>query len=123
MKRKVVLSTFLVLFLAGCIGGKPAGDVNLGEELFTSKGCISCHTIDGSEGTAPTLQGVFGHLVTLDTGVTLTADETYLKGSILDSDAKIVEGFQPGLMSAVVPPGSITDEEADNLVAYIKTLS
>ncbi|MFQ5816139.1 MAG: c-type cytochrome [Candidatus Hydrothermarchaeaceae archaeon] len=122
MKRIYTLSIFLILFLAGCVGG-PAGDPKVGEELFTSKECTTCHTIDGTTGPGPTLKGVYGQEVTLDTGMTLTADDAYLKESILDSDAKIVKGFPAGLMPAVILPGSITDEEADDLVAYIRTLS
>jgi cytochrome c oxidase subunit 2 len=122
---KPVLVIFTILFTAGCIGGAPEAEVDivkLGEELYTSKGCLACHSIDGSPGTGPTLKGAFGRTVKLATGETITADDAYLKESILDPDAKIVEGFQPGVMAAVVTPGFVTDEEADALVAYIKTL-
>lgn len=118
----LVLSISLVLFLAGCIGGKPAGDPKVGKELFTSKGCVGCHTIDGSPSTGPTLKGVYGHEITLATGGTVTSDDAYLKESILDPDIKVAKEFTSGIMSAVVSPGSVTDSEADDLVAYIKTL-
>jgi cytochrome c oxidase subunit 2 len=123
MRWIYILMGLPVLFLMGCIGGEPIGVAQIGEDLFKSKGCNACHTTDGSSGTGPTWKGLYGSQVTLDTGEKLTADDAYLRESILDPDAKIVEGFDPGLMSAVIPPGSITDEEADALVAYIKTLS
>lgn len=118
----LMLSIFLVLFLVGCIGGKPAGDPKVGKELFTSNGCDTCHTIDGNPDTGPTLKGVYGHEITLATKGTVTADDAYLKESILDPDTKVVKGFTLGVMSAAVRPGSVTDSEADDLVAYIKTL-
>ena len=48
------------------------------------------------------------------------ADETYLRESILNPSAKLVEGYQP-----IMPTfqGLISEEGLLQLVAYIKTLS
>jgi mono/diheme cytochrome c family protein len=93
-----------------------------GEGLYTSLGCLGCHSIDGTPSSGPTLKGVFNSMVPLTTGQSVKADEQYLLESILDPDKQIVKGYQPGVMSAVVSPGSVTQEQAQELVDYIKTL-
>ena len=69
-----------------------------------------------------TLKGVFNSMVPLANGQTVKADEQYLLESILDADKQIVKGYQPGVMTAVVPKGSVPQEQAQQLVDYIKTL-
>jgi cytochrome c oxidase subunit 2 len=104
-------------------GPKPSpGDAAKGKALFTSLGCASCHSIDGSPGTGPTLKGLFGSQVKLTNGKTVTADDAYLLESIEDPDAEIVEGFQPGIMSSVIKPHQVAQQDAQDLIAYIKTL-
>jgi mono/diheme cytochrome c family protein len=93
-----------------------------GEGLYASLGCLGCHSIDGSPSSGPTLKGVFDSTVTLANGQKVKAGEQYLLESILDPDKQIVKGYQPGVMSAVVTPGSVTREQAQELVNYIKTL-
>lgn len=99
-----------------------AADVAKGKALFTSLGCTGCHSIDGTAGTGPTLKGVAGSTVKLTGGQTVTADDTYLLTSIFDPDKQIVDGFTPGIMSAVIKPGSVSQADARALVAYIDTL-
>ena len=93
-----------------------------GKALFTSLGCAGCHTIDGAKGTGPTLKGVYDSMVKLTDGTTVKADDAFLLESIFDPDKTIVAGYTPGLMSAVIKPGSISQPDAKALVAYIKTL-
>ena len=93
-----------------------------GEGLYTSLGCLGCHSIDGSASSGPTLKGVYNSMVPLDSGQTVKADEQYLLDSILDPDKQIVKGYQPGVMTAVVPKGSVPEDQAQELVDYIKTL-
>jgi cytochrome c2 len=93
-----------------------------GEGLYTSLGCEGCHSIDGSASSGPTFKGLFNSMVELTNGQKVKADETYLLDSILDPDKQIVKGYQPGVMSAVVPKGSLPQDQAEQLVDYIKTL-
>lgn len=92
-----------------------------GEEIYTSQGCNACHSVDGAASVGPTWQGLLGHEVTLDDGTTVTADEAYIAESIRDPDAKIVEGFQPGLMPKTY--ANFTDDQIAAIVAYIGSLS
>ena len=93
-----------------------------GAKLFAEKGCSACHSIDGSPKVGPTLQGVFGHRVTVLTGSKerqITADEAYLRKSLIDPSADVVKGFPP-----IMPPqkGILTDAEIDALIEYLETL-
>jgi cytochrome c oxidase subunit 2 len=90
-----------------------------GEKIFSELGCVTCHRSD-TQGRGPNLQGVFGNPVQLEDGRTVTADENYVRESILDPGAKIVKGFKP-----VMPTfqGLVSEEQLNALVAYVKSLS
>ena len=93
-----------------------------GAALYASKGCKSCHTIDGSAGAGPTWKGLAGSQVKLADGSTVTADDAYLTAAIEDPDAQIVDGYKPGVMSASIPKGSVSKADATALVGYIDSL-
>src|SRR5512135_3610021 len=65
-----------------------------GEKLFQKLGCVTCH-LSNDSGRGPSLVGVFGKKVQLEAGRSATADETYIRESILNPQAKVVAGFQP----------------------------
>jgi cytochrome c oxidase subunit 2 len=89
-----------------------------GQALASQSGCAACHSLDGSKLTGPTWRGLFGSKVTLADGSTVTADEAYLTQSILDPNAKVVQGFQAGIM----PKFALTDDQVKFVVAYLETL-
>jgi cytochrome c oxidase subunit 2 len=93
--------------------------VQLGEQLYQQRGCNACHTIDGTPSVGPSWKGLFGHEVTLQDGTKVTADENYIRESILEPQAKLVKGYQPVMPSF---KGILTDEEISAIIAYIKTL-
>ncbi len=89
-----------------------------GESLFGQLGCVTCHR--GESGTlGPSLAGLAGKSVKLQDGATVTADDDYLRESILTPQAKIVAGFTP-----VMPTfkGQVTEEQILQLITYIKSL-
>jgi cytochrome c oxidase subunit 2 len=90
-----------------------------GQKLFSEMHCNSCHRAE-TEDRGPSLAGVYNRPVLLEDGRTVTADENYLRESIVDPGAKIVKGFKP-----VMPTfqGQITDEQLNALVAYVKSLN
>jgi mono/diheme cytochrome c family protein len=103
-------------------GGSPGGGAGAqGASFYESLGCVGCHSLNGSPGTGPTFKGLYGSKVQLSTGQTVTADDAYLLESILDPDKQIVKGFQKGIMSATIPPGSVPEAKAKSLVAFIKS--
>jgi cytochrome c2 len=93
-----------------------------GKLLFTSDGCSACHSLNGSAGAGPTLQGVAGSSVTLSDGSTVTADDAYLARSLTDPDAEVVKGYGSGIMSAAVAGYDLSKKPADveSLVAFLK---
>ncbi len=99
-------------------GGPSVPLPEAGKQLFTQLGCATCHRFD-VQGRGPNLQGVFGKPVLLEDGRTVTADDNYVRESILNPTAKIVSGFKP-----VMPTfqGLVTDEQLNALVAYVKSL-
>jgi len=101
-------------------GGKATGSMaDLGAKVFTDLGCATCH-LDGGQGRGPSLRGVFGSQVTLANGEKVTADEAYIRESILTPTAKLVAGFQP-LMPTF--QGVVSEEQIAQLTAYVKTLA
>jgi len=88
-----------------------------GQKIYESF-CNSCHSIDGSIIVGPSWFNLFGSTVELEEGAPVTADEAFLIESIRDPKAKIVRGFA----SQNMPAFTFTDEEVENIVAYIKTL-
>ncbi len=94
-----------------------------GEALWSSTGCAGCHSLDGSAGAGPTVQGLAGSTVTLDDGSTVTADDAYLARSITDPDAQISEGYSAGIMSGAVASQKFDTRQQDveALVAFVKS--
>jgi cytochrome c oxidase subunit 2 len=90
-----------------------------GEQLYQSLGCVSCHGANGEGGRGPALVGLFGRQVFLNTGQTLKAEESYIRESILNPQAKLVNGFGP-----IMPTfqGQVTEEQVLQLMAFIKSL-
>jgi mono/diheme cytochrome c family protein len=108
---------------AGTTETTPGGDlVAAGEELWTSTGCGSCHTIDGGQSVGPTVKGLAGSTVALTGGESRTADDAYLALAITDPDAEIAEGYDKGVMSAAVAAQGFGDrpDDVEALVAYIQ---
>jgi cytochrome c oxidase subunit 2 len=103
-------------WLSGNVAGESMAAA--GQRLFEQRGCASCHA-GTSDARGPALAGLFGKEVQLEDGRTVTADESYLRESILNPQAKVVAGYSP-----VMPTfeGQISEEGLLQLVAYIKSL-
>jgi cytochrome c2 len=120
-------------YVARCAGANPEIEADRlacqgivakpgGEGLYTTLGCQGCHSIDGSASSGPTFKGLFNSMVELTNGQTVNADEQFLLDSIIDPDKQIVKGYQPGVMTSAVPKDSVPQDQAQDLVDYIKTL-
>lgn len=92
---------------------------DLGEKLYTKKGCNACHSVDGSPKLAPSFKGMYGKKEKLTDGRTVLVDDDYIKKSILDPAADVVMGYQP-----VMPTfqGQVSEREILALTEYIKSL-
>ncbi len=100
-------------------GGGWESPIAAGERLFNDLACSSCHRAE-RQGRGPVLTNLFGSTVGLEGGATVTADEAYIRESIVNPQAKITAGFQP-----IMPTfqGLVTEEQLMQLVAYVQSLS
>jgi cytochrome c oxidase subunit II len=103
---------------ADWIRAQPQGD-DLGEaggKLFVSLGCAGCHA--GSAAVkGPRLDGIWGRDVPLADGSHVTADERYVRDSILQPRREVAAGFEPIMPSFA---GVLSEDELTKLVAYIR---
>jgi nitric oxide reductase subunit C len=137
MRKLGLLLFVLVLALAACGGGgdgeqeEPAsgggagGDAANGEELFkqttleSQAGCITCHSLEPDQViVGPSMAGVADRAGDRVSG--LSAEE-YLRQSILETNAYVVEGFPEGVMPAAFSD-ALSDQQVDDLVAFMLTL-
>ena len=130
----VLLVIMSVAALAACGGGgdsaetadSSVGNVSNGERLFAqatigstnAPGCITCHALDGTDGTGPSQHDVGVRAVGRIAG---TSAEDYLRESIVDPNAFIVEGYEAGVMHLTYGE-DLTETEINDLVAYLLTL-
>jgi len=106
-------------FQAWLSGGATAVSMaTAGENLFQKLGCVSCHAPNDT-GRGPSLVGLLGKVVRLQSGASVTADEDYIRESILNPQAKIVAGYQP-----IMPTfkGLISEDGIMQIIAYLKSL-
>lgn len=109
------------LALHGEKRGQPTEEdwLQRGLRVATEKGCLRCHTTDGTEHIGPTWQGLWGRRVQLEGGGEVEADAGYLTESMMDPMAKIVAGYRP-----VMPTyqGQLAPAETAALLELIKRL-
>jgi cytochrome c oxidase subunit II len=100
-------------------GGTEGSLASQGEKLFQKYACNTCHTNDAT-GRGPVLVGLYGKDVTLSDGSVVKADDNYIRESILNPQAKIVQGFT-GIMPTF--QGQVNEDDLLKLLAYIKSLT
>ncbi|MEW5959892.1 MAG: cytochrome c [Chloroflexota bacterium] len=120
MKKYYLLTALVIVFsllLAACGGGAADDPAAAGEKLFaevvigTQAGCITCHSLEPDTViVGPSMAGIGSR-----------ADEAYIRESILDPNAVLVEGFPADTMPPVWAD-ELSDEQVDQLVAYLLTL-
>ena len=101
--------------------------IEAGEKIWNQI-CKSCHQIDGTRLVGPTWNSVkngdgqfgFGYEALLADGSSVLRDANYYRESILDPNAKVVNGFAPAMSSY---QGQLSDEDIDNIIAFIQSLS
>ncbi len=115
-----ILLALLMLVLAACGGGgddAASGGAAAGKALFaqpiigTQAGCSTCHSLTPDEViVGPSLAGIASR-----------SDEAAIRDSILNPDAKLVDGFPAGTMPQVWGD-ELSGQQLDDLVAYLLTL-
>lgn len=104
---------------AGKKAGKAKRDV---AALLSVKGCLACHTTDGTPKIGPTLKGMFGkkEIVVRDGKEReIVVDEAFIKQTLLQPELDRVKGYPPIMPSQ---KGLLTDKEVDDIIEYLKDL-
>ena len=104
-------------WLSGASGG--VSMASAGAKLFQSFGCSACH-VESDTARGPSLVGLFGKSIKLQGGRSALADESYVRESILNPQAKLVSGYRP-----IMPTfkGLISEEDILQILAYVKSLN
>ena len=140
MNKKMLLTMLvlaLVLLLAACGGGGETTDSGggdgsganaaNGEALYnqvtigsaSAAGCVTCHSLEPDVVlVGPSHAGLANRAGTYKEGMSA---EDYLRESIVDPDAHLVEGFTPGVMYQYFAT-DLKAGEVNDLVAYMMTL-
>jgi cytochrome c oxidase subunit 2 len=91
-----------------------------GERVALERGCMRCHTPDGTPHIGPPWARVYGSTVPLQSGETVVADAAYLTESMMDPRAKIHRGYPPVMPSY---QGLLSAPEAGALIEYMHALA
>lgn len=89
-----------------------------GAKLYNEKGCVACHSLDGSPKVGPSFKGIFGRTTVLDDGTELKVDENYIRESVVDPGAKTVKGFPKGVMPSF--QGQLSEEDMTAIIEFLK---
>lgn len=102
--------------------GKPSAAA--GRKLYTSIGCIGCHTLDGKQAgrPGPSWKGIFNTPRKLADGTTVKANAIYIRKSILDPGSQVLEGFQDNEVAMPPYEGILTDTQVESLMMFIRSL-
>ena len=98
----------------------PTGSGNRGLQLLQDKGCLGCHTTDGTKKIGPTFKGIFGRKETVITDSKeheIVVDEAFLRKAVLQPGADLVKGYPK-----IMPKLPVTSEELDEIIAALKGL-
>lgn len=107
-----------------------------GELWFSNAyyGCEACHSLDGTPGVGPTWQGLYLREERMTNGELVVADEDYIRESILEPNALIVEGYPAGVMpqnygdrfaaqeADILAGEGVEIDIIEDLIAFIRTL-
>ena len=96
-----------------------------GKRLSQLYGCAACHSTVSStvSGLGPSWKGLYGSERSYAKGVLrTTADEAYLRESILAPTAKVVTGYERGESGMPSYAGVLSDAQLDAIVLFIKTV-
>ena len=103
------------LTLAGDAG--ESVQVTAGKKIYLEKGCVGCHSTDGTVGAGPSFKGLWGHLEELLDGSKVVVDAAYISESIKNPTAQVTKGFGP-----IMPVLGLSEEEIKNVTEFIETL-
>lgn len=91
--------------------------IDVGKQVYETRGCLSCHSLDGTPRAGPTFKGLWGKTESFTDGSSATVDENYVRQSVIEPQAKIVSGF-----GAVMPPTPLDERELAGIIELVKSV-
>ena len=91
-----------------------------GELLYQRRGCMGCHSVDGSKRVGPSFKETFGNQRAFASGDQIAADENYIRESVIDPKAKVVNGFNPSMPSY---KGQLSEDDLFCIIEFLKSVS
>jgi cytochrome c551/c552 len=99
----------------GALAQAGLANATSGEQIFTAGGCAGCHTLAKANATGsigPSLDDLAAAA-----GEAGGSPEDFVIESLLDPDADVAEGFQPGVMPSY--EGRLSEEQQQALAEYL----
>jgi cytochrome c551/c552 len=97
----------------------PKGNPTTGQALFSSKGCVACHSLQPDvKIVGPSQAGIATRAATRKPGYSA---ELYIYESITRPNAYVVDGFLPDLMPQTFKD-TLTPQELADVIAFFMTL-
>lgn len=99
---------------------KAGGAAAEGKKLAQEKGCLGCHSTDGSRKVGPTFKSLHGNMETVTVEGKerrVTVDDEFIEHYIRHPNVEIVKGYPP-----IMPVIPLTDDELKAIVEYLKTV-
>ena len=106
-------------FRPGAAAAETRSPLELGAHVYEAKGCVACHTIDGSPRVGPTFKGSWGTDIVLGDGITLRFDADYVRRSLSDPQAQARPGYPPAMPSY---DKQLSKREIDALIVFLESL-
>jgi cytochrome c oxidase subunit 2 len=106
--------------VAGAADSELLSLASMGERVAVMKGCMRCHTADGTPHIGPSWLRLYGSEIPLDGGDSVTGDEAYMTQSMMDPKARVHLGYKPVMPSY---QGFLSAAEVAAIVEYIRYLS
>jgi cytochrome c oxidase subunit II len=88
-----------------------------GKKILEEKGCLACHSVDGSPLVGPTFKGAWGQTVELTDGTRHVLNDDFFRELMEDPSKYTVKDFPP-----VMPKLPLKDEEIKQIEEYLKGL-
>lgn len=98
---------------------KGLSQAEVGQKIYQSR-CAICHQTTDQKLVGPGFQGLFGKDRQFVDGGSSAADENYIRESVLNPDAKVVQGYPRGQMPTFA--GQLSEDEISGIIEFIKTL-
>lgn len=88
--------------------------------VYEKRGCMQCHSLDGTRIIGPSFKDLFGSPVPLADGSTVVADENYIRDSIIKPSSQIVAGYDNNMPASYT---NMKEQDIGALIAFLKTIS